>query len=293
MKEGTKTKNKVRGAYATSLTSIFLVLLLLGIVGLLILNARNISEQIKEKLCFSLMIKNDVKEPDIKKYQKELDTYHFIKSTEYITKEAAAEDLINELGEDFVSTLGFNPLSPTINVYLKYDYTSPDSIAKYEKFILEHNEIIEEISIQRNLVHEINDNINKISMVLLFFCGILFVISFALLNNTIRLMIYSKRYIIKVMKLVGAKKSFIRRPFILSGVLQGFIGALLAIGILCVIIHFLNQEFGDIINFVNYETTAILFAIILLLGIFLTLISTHFSINKYLKIKSNSTNLYY
>ena len=286
MKENTKEKNKSKGAYFTSLISIFLVLLLLGIVGLLILNARHISEQIKENLCFSLMIKNNVKEPDIKKYQKTLDTYNFVKSTEYITKESAAEDLINELGEDFLTALGFNPLSPTINVYLKYDYTSSDSIAKYEKFILENNEIIEEISFQRNLIHEINDNIEKISIVLLFFCGILFLISFTLLNNTVRLQLYSKRYIINTMKLVGAKKSFIRRPFITSGISQGLIGSILAIAVLCAIIHFLDKGFGEEINFLNYEIIGILFATVLVLGIFLTLISTYFSINKYLKTKS-------
>jgi cell division transport system permease protein len=291
MKEKSNIKNKIRGAYFTSLISIFLVLLLLGIIGLLILNTKVLSEYVKENISFSLMIKNNVKEPDIKQYQKILDTYDFIKSTEYITKEDAAILLKEDLGEDFIETLGYNPLSPTINVYLKSDYANPDSIASIEQFFLEGTNIIDEISYQQNLVHLINNNVKKASVVLLFFCGILFIISFALLNNTVRLMLYSKRFIINTMKLVGAKKNFIRKPFIRSGILQGLIGSLMAIAVLTVIMFFIHREIGEIINFFDYKTMGILFAIVIILGVSLSFISTYFSINKYLKLKT--VNLYY
>ncbi|MDR2011270.1 MAG: permease-like cell division protein FtsX [Bacteroidales bacterium] len=291
MKERSNIKNKIRGAYFTSLISIFLVLLLLGIIGLLILNTKVLSEYVKENLSFSLMIKNNVKEPDIKQYQKMLDTYDFIKSTEYITKEDAADMLKQELGEDFIETLGYNPLSPTINVYLRSDYANPDSIVNVEKFFLESTNIIDKISYQQNLIHQINTNVKRASVILLFFCGILFIISFALLNNTIRLMLYSKRFTINTMKLVGAKKNFIRSPFLRSGMLQGFIGSLMAIAVLAVIMYFINKEMGEIINFFDYKTMGTLFAIVILLGILLSFISTYFSINKYLKLKT--VNLYY
>jgi cell division transport system permease protein len=290
MKEN-NIKNKIRGAYFTSLVSISMVLLLLGIVGLLILNAQVLSKYVKENLCFSLIIKDNVKEPDIKLYQKTLDTYPFIKSTEYITKEDAAKSLQEELGENFVETLGYNPLSPTINVYLNSDYANPDSIASLEKFFLSRTEIVGEVAYQQNLVHLINDNVRKISIILMFFCVALFVISFALLNNTVRLMIYSKRFTINTMKLVGAKSNFIRKPFLLSGAMQGLYSSLIAIVLLSVIFYFTNKQLGEIVSLMDYKIIALLYFIVIVCGVMLTTVSTYFSINKYLKLKS--TNLYY
>ncbi|HOZ30486.1 MAG TPA: permease-like cell division protein FtsX [Bacteroidales bacterium] len=290
MKEN-KIKNKIRGAYLISLISISMVLLLLGIVGLLILNAQVLSKYVKENMCFSLIIKENVKEPDIKLYQKTLDTYPFIKSTEYITKERAARSLQEELGEDFIETLGYNPLSPTINVYLYSEYSNPDSIAKLEKLFLSESEIVDEVAYQQNLVHLINDNVKKISIILLFFSAALFLISFALLNNTVRLMIYSKRFTINTMKLVGAKNNFIRKPFLTSGALQGLYSSLIAIAILSVIFYLMNQQLGEIVSLMDIKIIILLYLIIILCGILLTTISTYFSINKYLKLKSS--NLYY
>ncbi len=291
MEKKTNIKSKIRGAYVTSLISISLVLLLLGIVGLLILNAQVLSRYVKENLCFSLIIKNDVKEPDIKQYQKNLDTYKYIKSTEYITKEDAALSLQDELGEDFLETLGYNPLSPTINVYLNSDYANPDSIAMLETFFLTDTNLVSEVSYQQNLVHLINDNVRKISIVFLFFSIALFLISFALLNNTIRLMIYSKRFIINTMKLVGAKRNFIRKPFLITGALQGFFSSLIAIAVLAVIVYFMDNQIGNMLSLIDYKTLGLLFVIVMFLGILLTFVSTYFSINKYLRLKSS--NLYY
>jgi cell division transport system permease protein len=291
MGKGSNIKSKIRGAYVTSLISISLVLLLLGIVGLLILNAQVLSKYVKENLCFSLIIKNDVKEPDIKQYQKTLDTYSYIKSTEYITKEDAAASLQEELGEDFLETLGYNPLSPTINVYLNSEYANPDSIKMLETFFLTDASIVSEVSYQQNLVHLINDNVKKISLILLFFSAALFLISFALLNNTIRLMIYSKRFIINTMKLVGAKRNFIRKPFLITGALQGFFSSLIAITILSVIVYFMNNQVGEMLNLIDLSTLGLLFLLVMGMGVLLSLISTYFSINKYLRLKS--ANLYY
>ena len=291
MGKGSNIKSKIRGAYVTSLISISLVLLLLGIVGLLILNAQVLSKYVKENLCFSLIIKNDVKEPDIKQYQKTLDTYSYIKSTEYITKEDAAASLQEELGEDFLETLGYNPLSPTINVYLNSEYANPDSIKMLETFFLTDTNIVSEVSYQQNLVHLINDNVKKISLILLFFSAALFLISFALLNNTIRLMIYSKRFIINTMKLVGAKRNFIRKPFLITGALQGFFSSLIAITILGIIVYFMNNQVGEMLNLIDISTLGLLFLLVMAMGVLLSLISTYFSINKYLRLKS--ANLYY
>lgn len=284
-------KTKIRGAYLTSVVSISLVLLLLGIVGLLVLNARQMSDYVKENLCFSLIINNDVAEPDIKQFQKTLDTHEFIKSTEYITKEDAAKQLQQELGEDFIETLGYNPLSPTINVYLNSDYASPDSIAKLEGFFLSKSGIVNEVSYQQNLVNLINDNIRKVSVILLALSALFFLISFALLNNTIRLQIYSKRFIINTMKLVGAKKNFIRRPFIASGALQGLVSSLIAIALLYAIIYFANAQLGDLIGTIDPWVIALLFIAVAVIGVLLCVFATLLSINKYLRLKT--INLYY
>jgi len=284
-------KNKIRGAYFTSVVSISLVLLLLGIVGLLMLNAKQISDYVKENLCFSLIISNDASEPDIKQFQKTLDTHDFIKSTEYITKDDAAEQLKEDLGEDFVETLGYNPLSPTINVYLNSDYASPDSIAKLEDFFLSKSDIVEEVSYQQNLVNLINDNIKKVSIILLVLSALFFLISFALLNNTIRLQIYSKRFIINTMKLVGAKKNFIRRPFVASGALQGLISSIIAIALLYGIVYFANNQLGNIMGSIDPLIIAMLFGAVLVVGVLLCVLATLLSINKYLRMKT--INLYY
>lgn len=290
MKEG-KIKNKVRGAYLTSLVSISMVLLLLGIVGWMILGASFLSNYVKENICFSLIIKNDVREADIKQYQKTLDAKNFIKATEYITKEDAANSLQEELGEDFISTLGYNPLSATLNVYLIADYAHPDSIAKIENFFLTESDIVEELAYQHNLLGLINDNINKISLVLLVFSVALLVISLALINNTVRLMIFSKRFIINSMRLVGAKRSFIRKPFLISGALQGFFSSLIAIAILCAIFYFVNKHIGEVVSLIDPLIIVSLYAILIIIGMLLTSISTYFSVNKYLKLKTS--NLYY
>ena len=284
-------KNRIRGAYFTSVVSISLVLLLLGIVGLLMLNAKQMSDYVKENLCFSLIIDNNASEPDIKQFQKTLDTHDFIKSTDYITKDEAAEQLKEDLGEDFVETLGYNPLSPTINVYLNSDYASPDSIAKLESFFMSKSDIVNEVSYQQNLVNLINDNIKKVSIILLALSALFFLISFALLNNTIRLQIYSKRFIINTMKLVGAKRSFIRRPFVASGALQGLISSLVAIALLYAIIYFANSQLEGIMGSIDPLIMLLLFAGVAVVGVLLCIFATLLSINKYLRLKS--INLYY
>lgn len=284
-------KNRIRGAYFTSVVSISLVLLLLGIVGLLMLNAKQMSDYVKENLCFSLIINDDVSEPDIKQFQKSLDTHEFIKSTEYITKDDAAKQLQEELGENFIETLGYNPLSPTINVYLNSDYASPDSIAKLEGFFMSKSNIVNEVSYQQNLVNLIHDNIKKVSIILLALSALFFLISFALLNNTIRLQIYSKRFIINTMKLVGAKKGFIRRPFIASGALQGLVSSIIAIALLYGIIYFANSQLENIMGSIDPWIIALLFVAVAVIGVLLCVFATLLSINKYLRLKT--INLYY
>ncbi|NLA24713.1 MAG: cell division protein FtsX [Bacteroidales bacterium] len=291
-KEKSNIKSRLRGAYFTSTVSVSLVLFLLGIIGLLALNARLLSDYVKENICFTLILNEDIKEPDIKKFQKTLDTYDYIKSTEYITKEKAAEIVIEDLGDDFIQTLGYNPLSPSIDVYLIAPYANPDSLVVIEEKFNSFNDYVKEVSYQKNLVHLINENISKISIFLLAFSLMLMLVSFALINNTIRLMVYSKRFLIKTMQLVGANKSFIRKPFVKSGLIQGIVSSLIAIALLSLMMYFWSAQLKEIINLADYyKIIVVLYLIVLSLGIVISVISTLMAVNRYLK--SKTSNLYY
>ncbi|MFH2142305.1 MAG: permease-like cell division protein FtsX [Bacteroidota bacterium] len=283
------SKRKIRSSYLTTIISISLVLFLLGLTGLLLLNSKKISDYVKENISFSVILKENVKEVDIIRIQKDLDASYYVKSTKYISKEQATEELIKELGEDFVEFLGYSPLLPSIEVKFLADYANNDSISVIEADLKDYDEI-HEIWYNKSLINEINDNIRTISLIILIFSGFLLLISFTLINNTIRLAIYSKRFIINTMKLVGASAGFIRWPFLLRSVLHGLIGAFIAIGMLVGVIYLAQKELKDVITFKEVDIIALLFILVILLGIILTWISTYFAVNKYLRLNSGELN---
>lgn len=283
-------KRRLRSSYITSIISISLVLFMLGLIGILLLNTRKISIYVKENIGFSVILKESVKEADRLQLQKNLDALRFIKSTEYISKERAAKEFQQELGEDFVSFLGFNPLLSSIDVKLFAAYANPDSITMVEKEIQKYDQV-KEVYYQKSLLNLINDNVRKISFTILIFCGILFIIAISLINNTIRLSIYSKRFIINTMQLVGATKSFIRKPFLLKSVLQGIYCSGIAIAILLFFLNWLERQLQGIVKLNELTTLFILCSALLVIGICINLISTWFSVNKYLRL--NTEELYY
>jgi len=274
----------------TSVISIAMVLFLLGILGLLVLNAQKISEYVKENIGFSIILKEGVKEVEIIRLQKMLDTKQYVKSTQYVTKEEAARELKQELGEDFVDFLGYNPLLASIDVHLHAEYANPEGIDDIKQDLQQYDEI-KEVYYQKSLVDLINQNIQKIGLIILIFSGFLFLIALTLIHNTIRLSIYSKRFIINTMQLVGATKGFIRRPFIFRGILHGIYGSLIAMGLLFGVIYLLQDEFSNIISLQDVEIVSMLFAGVFLMGILISWISTYIAVNKYLKI--NPDRLYY
>ena len=267
-----------------------MVLFLLGILGLLVLNAQKISEYVKENIGFSIILKEGVKEVEIIRLQKMLDTKQYVKSTQYVTKEEAARELKQELGEDFVDFLGYNPLLASIDVHLHAEYANPEGIDDIKQDLQQYDEI-KEVYYQKSLVDLINQNIQKIGLIILIFSGFLFLIALTLIHNTIRLSIYSKRFIINTMQLVGATKGFIRRPFIFRGILHGIYGSLIAMGLLFGVIYLLQDEFSNIISLQDVEIVSMLFAGVFLMGILISWISTYIAVNKYLKI--NPDRLYY
>ena len=284
------SKGKLRSSYLTLIVSVSLVLFLLGVLGLVLINAQQLSDYLRESLSFSVMVNDDAKEPDIRMLQKDLDAKPYVKSTEYISKDEAALKLKEDLGEDFLNFLGYNPLSPTIDVYLLAEYTHPDSILRIEKYILEYP-VVKEVYYQESILHLIDENVKKITVFLLIISTFLFLIAFTIINNTIRLSVYSKRFIIRTMQLVGATRSFIRKPFILRSAFQGFIAALVAMVLLMSLLYFIEREFLVLIAFKSTKLLILLGVSLIISGVLLNVVSTFFSVNRYLNISEDK--LYY
>jgi len=284
-------QKRINGAYFTSIISVTLVLFTLGFLGLIVLHANNLSKYIKENIGFEIVMNTNVKEADIVKLQKQLDTKDFVKSTEYITREEASKRLSEILGDDFIEFMSEddNPLLPSIDVRFNADWANNDSLEVIEASVMQ-NENVKEVYYQRSLVHMINQNLRKISFVMLAFSILLLIIAMALINNTIRLSVYSKRFVIRSMQLVGATESFIRKPFIVKGVLQGAISAFVAILMLLGIIEALRENIPELKLLSDNLTLIYFFVGIVIIGILMSGLSTSMAVSKYLRMKAD--NLY-
>ena len=269
--------------FVTSCISTTLVLLLLGLVVFFVLAARNLSVYVKENINFSIVISDDMKERDILRLQKSLNGEPFVKSTEYISKKQALEEQTEAMGTDPQEFLGYNPFSASIEVKLKSDYANADSIAKIEKQI-RRNTDIQDVLYQKDLVDAVNDNIRKISLLLLGLAVILALISFALINNTIRLAVYSKRFLIHTMKLVGASWGFIRRPFLRRNFWIGVLSAALADGLLWATATWLVE----LVKVITPEVMLLVSVAVLVFGVLITWLCALLSVNKYLRMKAGA-----
>ena len=283
MSERSSNKRRVAGSYFMSLMSIALVLFLLGVFSLLMMHAQKLSNHLKENIGFEVVMNSNVKEDKILQLQKELDAMPAVKSTEYITKEEAIRRLSEDLGEDFLQWLGNeeNPLLPSIDVRFKADYANNDSIAAIQAQLLK-NTNVKEIYYQKSLVGLINQNVNRIGLALMVASLVLLIIAITLIRNTIRLSIYSKRFLVRSMQLVGATPAYIRRPFIRSGILQGFFGALLADAFLALLLYGLTKRVPELIFVQDYKIIIGIFVGIIILGMLLGGISTRLALRKYL-----------
>jgi cell division transport system permease protein len=275
-------RKALRSSYISTIVSISLVLFLIGTLGLLLLNAKRVSDYVKENIVLSIILKQEATESDIQSLVKQLEGNAYVKDVNYITSEQAAENLKNELGEDFSSFLGFNPLLPAIDVRLKSEFAEGKNISALKES-LQQNSIVKESYFQESLVNAINKNVRNISLIILGFSALLFFIAGALINNTIRLSLYAKRLLIKSMKLVGATRNFIRRPFITKGILQGFYGALLADLLLIGTFYYAKKQIPELMVFEDLKILCFVLAGVILMGIFVSGISTYFAVNKYLR----------
>ncbi len=283
-------KRRLQSSYITTTVSISLVLTIIGIVGFLALNTQRLSTYVKENIGMTIYIKDDAKEVDVKKLQKILDAKPYVKSTELVDKDEAAEMLQKDLGEDFLSFLGKNPLLESINVHFYADYTQVENLSAIQKNLMQYNQV-KEVVFQKDLLSLIEKNIQKISLILLAFGILLFLTSYTLINNTIRLSVYSQRHIIRAMKLIGATAGFIRHPFLIKSISLGFVSSLVAISILSALILTLRNEFSELISLNNFELFGILALGIILSGIIISYLATFFAVSKYLSIKEQK--LYY
>jgi cell division transport system permease protein len=282
--EVSDASKKTKTIYISTIFSIALVLLMLGMLGLILVHAKNLSNYVKENIVLNIIVDEGAKETDVLQFQKDLNANPAVKTTQYVNKEMAARNLTNDLGEDFVNFLGYNPLLSTVDVYLKADYANNKSIEVLKAGIAK-NPVVKEVIYQGSLIDMVNKNINTIGLIILGFAAILLIISIALINNTIRLAIYSQRFLIKSMQLVGATKNFIRKPFILLAALHGLIAAFIAILILLGILYYAQREIPEIVILRNYTEFGIVLLGLVGVGIFITAISTSFAVSKYLRLK--------
>jgi cell division transport system permease protein len=284
--EAKYSRLRLRSSSVTTIVSLSLVLFMLGLLGLVILNTKKIGDHFKENIGFQLIISDAARDIDISRLQTNLNASTYVKSTQFISKEEAAKTLQKDLGEDFVSFIGYNPLKSSIDVRLKADFTNPDSLGWIETQLMQ-NKIVKEVLYPKALVSSMNANMKKAAFFILAFSAILLIIALALINNTIRLSIYSKRFIIKTMQLVGATQGFIRLPFILKGIRQGIYSAIIAILMLLGILYFAQKEVPELMVVQDIQVLGIVFGIVFLLGITIGGISTALAVGKYLRLRTN------
>ena len=277
-------KRRLFNAYFVSTLSITLVLFLIGLLSLLIFNARYLNKYIRENIGLTLVLNENVREVDLLQLQKLLSAQPEVKNATYVNSETAAKNLKEELGEDFIGFLGYNPLHATIDVKLFAAYTQNDSLANLEqKFLAYPN--VEEVYYQKNLVNLINENANKISLIVMGLGVVMLLMFFALINNTIRLSIYANRFTINTMQLVGATRSFIRKPFINKSLIQGITGAFLSCLLLLLLMIAYYRQFNEIIRYDNNNLVFLVFAIVFIAGLAISWLSTTMAVNKFLRLQ--------
>jgi cell division transport system permease protein len=279
-------KRRLISSYFSVVLSVFLVLFLLGMLGLFVINSKKLADDFKEEIAMTIFFDNEANDTIIKAFESELQTAPFVKSFDYVTKNEAAKQHTDIIGEDFMNFLGANPLQNSFDIHLKADYIVNDSIAKIESRFRK-NELISDIVYDKQLVNLVNDNIKKVSMRILIISGFLAFVAVLLINSSMRLSIYSNRFIIKTMQMVGATKSFIRKPFIWRSIKLGMIGAGLAIIALVATLYYINSTYPKL-NILEEEflTAAVLIGV-LVVGIIITWLSTFFATQRFLNLRTD------
>lgn len=288
--ENRMMRRRLRNAYLSTVVSISLVLLLVGVAAMLLVNAKSVSDYFKENMRISVMMKTDVSDAETMEYQETLDAMHFVRGTEFISKAQGTAELEQMLGEDFLSVFETSPVPASIDVTLQADYVSPDSLALVKAAIAE-SPLVDEVEYQQSLIEALNANLRKISIVLAVFIALLLFISYVLINNTVRLSIFSRRFTIHTMKLVGATRSFIRAPFLVRAVFQGLFSACIAVLCLIGILFYLRGQFQQLFEIFSAQMLLAVIGIVLVSGMLICVVSTWFAVNRLVSLSKD--DLYY
>ena len=278
---------RVLNSYFSVIISITFVLFLLGILGLFVLNYRSITSHFKEQIAMNVYLKNNAKEIEITQLQKKILLNPATKKLNYISKEEAAKSYVSEIGEDFVNFLGYNPLLDVIDIFFNASYVNNQTLSS-TKIDIESFDFVDEVVYDKPLLELLEDNIRKITFGLLFFTLFFVIIALLLINSSIRLSIFSKRFTIKTMQLVGAKKSFIRKPFILNNMLLGFISSLISLGALSYLIFEIDRQFPGLNIFNQTNELVFIYLVVMMFGIIISGLSTFFATQRYLNLKTNT-----
>ena len=283
-------RRRLANAYLSSVISISLVLLLVGVASMLLVNAKSVSDYFKENMQVIVMMKQKVSEDDALKFRDKLENEEFIKNIDFISKEQGQQELAAQLGEDFLDVFETSPIPISLNITLDADYVSSDSLEVVSAKISE-SPLVEEVVYQPSLVEALNANLSRISFILAVFIGLLLFISFVLINNTVRLNVFARRFTIHTMKLVGATRSFIRAPFLVQSAFQGLFSAFVAIMILLGLLFFVRSEFVQLFEIFRLDLLLVVIGIVIISGLAICLISTWFTVNKLVSLKKDE--LYY
>ncbi len=283
-------QRRLRSSYLSVVVSVALVLFLLGLLGLLVLKTKTISDHFKEQVAITIFLNDGVADEDIVVLQTILENQEYAKEVEFISEEEAAKSFSEDIGEDFIDYLGENPLKDALNVYVKSDFVTPEKMAEIENELSKNSSVFE-VSYDKPLIDLLTKNIKRISFWVLLFSGFFMLIAVVLINSAIRLSVYSKRFTIKTMQMVGATKGFIRKPFIWKGVKLGIFGSIVAIIGVAVVMFYINKNLPELQLFDDIALLGILFGAILLTGIIITLLSTFFATHRFLNLKTEE--LYY
>ncbi|MGB5171601.1 cell division protein FtsX [Eudoraea sp.] len=283
-------KRKLITSYFSVVLSIGLVLFLLGLLGMLVLNTKKLADHFKEQIKISVFLKDNAKQVEVDQLQKSLLLAEYTKSADYISKDDAAQMHSEEIGENFLDFLGYNPLKNSIDIALKANFVSPEKVEEIA-LDLQSRDYVEEVSYDKPLISLLTKNVKRISFWILMASGIFTLIAVLLINSSIRLSIYSKRFIIKTMQMVGATKRFIRGPFIWTNIKLGLLGAFFALIGLGAFLYYLDLNFPELNIFQDRLVLGIIFAGVLALGVLISFISTYFATQRFLNLRTD--DLYY
>ncbi len=281
---------RLRSSYASVVISVALVLFLLGMLGLLIVKTKTVSDHFKEQVAITVFLNDSAKEKSIQQLQSEIEKDEFVKSVKFISKEEAAKQFSVDIGEDFIEYLGANPLKNAIDIYIKSEFVTPEKMTEIETNLAK-NKIVFEVTYDKPLIELLTKNIQRISFWVLIFSAVFMLIAVVLINSAIRLSVYSKRFTIKTMQMVGATKGFIRKPFIWKGVKLGITGAFVAIVGILAVVFYLDKNIPEIQLMSDKILLASLFGVILLIGILITFVSTFIATQRFLNLRTEE--LYY